>query len=189
MKKALVVLALFIVILVGWFSYLSTSAINGEEELSSVPVITVMDILHARDLQAGVKQAVKANDSEAINGWLEQALSVAKAASLSQHDIDYLSSSQAYDYLVFNAKRQLFNDAFEARYYALEDISDLQTQYPEAKDLYERAEQLIEKRDAIIFQIATALSNNDAPTEIELEEAKKQWLLRAQQRADEDKLL
>lgn len=191
MKKALVVLTLFAVVLIGWFTYLSDNAFNDQAESTPIPVITVMDILHASDLQAGVKEAVKSNDTKAIDTWVEEAIRVAKAASLSQEDIGYLSSPQAHDYLIFNAKRQLFNDAFEAKYYALEDINELKEQFPEAHDLFERAEQLVEKRDAIIFQIATALSNKDTPDEADLEEAKNQWLLRAQARnaGTEHKLL
>lgn len=180
MKKALVVLTLCAVLLIGWFSYLSNDAVDSDA--ASVPVITVMEILHASDLQAVVKEAVKTNNTEAIDTWVKEAIRVAKAASLPKDDIRYLSSPQAHDYLIFNAKRQLFNDAFEARYYALEDIDDLKTLYPEAYDLFERAEQLVEKRDAIIFQIAAALSNSDTPDDAALAEAKKQWLLRAQAR-------
>jgi hypothetical protein len=81
---------------------------------------------------------------------------------------------------VFNAKRQLYNDAFEARYYSLEEVESLKAQYPEAKDLFPRTDALIEKRDAIIKQIAIALSNEDIPSEDALEQARQQWLMQAQ---------
>lgn len=179
MKKALVVLAIIIAATFSWFAYLSVDADNRDQDAAQVPLITVMEILHASDLQAGVKQAVKEGNDEAVNSWMVQAREVGLAASLSSEDMDYLNSETAKDYVVFNAKRQLYNEAFEARYYALEEVETLKEQYPEAKDLFARTDALIEKRDAIIQQIAVAISGNEQPDEAALEEARKQWLAQA----------
>lgn len=138
-----------------------------------------MELLHASDLQAGVKQAVENNDYAAIDGWIAQAVDVGKAASLSQQDLDYLHSTHAREYVIFNAKRQLFNQEFEQRYYALDDIASLKTKYPEAKDLFPRAEALLAKRDAIIRQIAETLSGETPPSEAALKEAETQWQAQA----------
>jgi hypothetical protein len=108
-----------------------------------------------------------------------QAREVGQAANLSSEDMEYLNSETAKDYVVFNAKRQLYNEAFEARYYALEEVETLKEQYPEAKDLFARTDALIEKRDAIIQQIAVAISGSEQPDEAALEEARKQWLAQA----------
>ena len=151
-----------------------------DQASAQVPVITLMEILHASDLQAGVKEAVKNGDKDAINQWMEQAQVVAEAGHLAQTHIEYLDSQQAYDYVVFNAKRQLFNEAFEARYYALEDMGNLKDEYPEAYDLFERTEALLEKRDAIIVQMAQALSGTNPPSDAALNEAKQRWLARAE---------
>ena len=179
MKKALVVLAIIVAATFSWFAYLSVDADNRDQEAAQVPLITVMEILHASDLQAGVKQAVKNGNEEDIDAWMAQAREVGQAASLSSEDMDYLNSETAKDYVVFNAKRQLYNEAFEARYYALEDVDVLKEQYPEAKDLFARTDALIEKRDAIIQQIAVAISGSEQPDEAALEEARKQWLAQA----------
>jgi len=93
--------------------------------------------------------------------------------------MDYLASETAKDYVVFNAKRQLYNEAFEARYYALEDVESLKAQYPEAKDLFPRTDALIEKRDAIIQQIAVAISGSEQPDDAAPQEARKQWLAKS----------
>ena len=179
MKKALVVLAVVIVAVFSWFTYLSLDADKRDQNAAEVPLITVMEILHASDLQEGVKQAVKNNNAEQVDSWMEQAREVGQAAKLSSEDMDYLASETAKDYVVFNAKRQLYNEAFEARYYALEDVESLKVQYPEAKDLFPRTDALIEKRDAIIQQIAVAISGSEQPDDAALQEARKQWLAQA----------
>ena len=179
MKKALVVLAVVIAAVFSWFTYLSLDADQRDQNAAEVPLITVMEILHASDLQEGVKQAVKNNNAEQVDSWMEQAREVGQAAKLSSEDMDYLNSETAKDYVIFNAKRQLYNEAFEARYYALEEVETLKEQYPEAKDLFARTDALIEKRDAIIQQIAVAISGSEQPDEAALEEARKQWLAQA----------
>ena len=179
MKKALVVLAIIIAAIFAWFAYLSLDADNRDQSAAQVPLITVMEILHASDLQQGVKQAVKEGNVEAVDSWMVQAREVGQAASLSSEDMDYLNSETAKDYVVFNAKRQLYNEAFEARYYALEDVESLKAQYPEAKDLFPRTDALIKKRDDIIQQIAVAISGDEQPDEAALKEARKQWLSQA----------
>jgi len=178
-KKALVVLAVVIAAVFSWFTYLSLDADQRDQNAAEVPLITVMEILHASDLQEGVKQAVKNNNAEQVDSWMEQAREVGQAAKLSSEDMDYLNSETAKDYVIFNAKRQLYNEAFEARYYALEEVETLKEQYPEAKDLFARTDALIEKRDAIIQQIAVAISGSEQPDEAALEEARKQWLAQA----------
>lgn len=184
MKKTLMGLAVVILLLFGWFTYLSNSVDERGDRAAQKPVITVMDILHASDLQAGVLNAVANNNAGQIDTWMDDALAVAEAAQLAKADIDYLTSAQARHYVVFNAKRQLFNKAFEARYYALEDMGDLKSRYPEAQDLFARAEQLLYKRDAIIVQMAMALSGSDTPDKNDIANAKKQWLQQAQSATD-----
>ena len=179
MKKALVVLAIIVAATFSWFAYLSLDADKRDQDAAQVPLITVMEILHASDLQEGVKQAVKDGNIEVVDSWMIQAREVGQAANLSSEDMDYLNSETAKDYVIFNAKRQLYNEAFEARYYALEEVETLKEQYPEAKDLFARTDALIEKRDAIIQQIAVAISGSEQPDEATLKEARKQWLAQA----------
>ncbi len=179
MKKALVVLAIIVAATFSWFAYLSLDADKRGQDAAQVPLITVMEILHASDLQEGVKQAVKDGNIEVVDSWMVQAREVGQAANLSSEDMEYLNSETAKDYVVFNAKRQLYNEAFEARYYALEEVETLKEQYPEAKDLFARTDALIEKRDAIIQQIAVAIAGSEQPDVAALEEARKQWLAQA----------
>ncbi len=108
MKKALVVLAIIVAATFSWFAYLSLDADKRDQDAAQVPLITVMEILHASDLQEGVKQAVKDRNIEVVDSWMVQAREVGQAANLSSEDMDYLNSETAKDYVVFNAKRQLY---------------------------------------------------------------------------------
>jgi hypothetical protein len=87
-----------------------------------------------------------------------------------------LQSDAARDYLVFNAKRQLFNDAFEEQYYTLGGIDELKVKYPEAQDLFERAQTLLDKREQIIYQIAMTISGNQTPTQQDVQNAQEIWV-------------
>lgn len=176
MKKILIVILIVGVAVGGRLLYLSQQEDNQAQ--APVPVITAMDILHASDLKAGVKKAVSNNNQEAVDEWMEKAVHVAEEAGLSDEDLAWLTSGQAEDYVVFNAKRALFNDSFEQRFIALEGIDDLKQQYPEAKSLFAKAESLIEKRDQIIYSIAQALANGKTPSKQELAEAREIWKAR-----------
>lgn len=180
MKKALAVVVFLVVAIALWFSYLSFDADQRDKAASEVPLVTVMEILHASDLQQGVKDAVKSNDEATVDSWMTQAQQVGEVANLSEEDMQYLMSDTARDYVVFNAKRQLYNEEFAARYYSLESVESLKEKYPEAKDLFVRTDALIQKRDNIIKQIAVALSGDENPSEAMLEQARKQWLQQAQ---------
>ncbi|WP_338517204.1 hypothetical protein [Alteromonas gracilis] len=175
MKKALVIFVVAVFAVLAWIVYLSSEADKRDQEAAKVPLITVMEILHASDLQQGIKQAVENKNEGAVDEWMKQAIAVSEAANLSKQDLDYLMSETAKDYVVFNAKRQLFNEAFEARYYSLEEVESLKQQYPEAKDLFARTDVLIRKRDAIIEQIAKTLSGSNTVDDVSLNKARQQW--------------
>lgn len=176
MKGVIAVLVVVALAVAGRFIYLSQS--SSSEENTQVPVITVMEILHATDLQAGIKRAVSENDNQAIDDWLDKARNVGEQAALSKSDMAYLSSGQAREYVIFNAKRALFNEKFETRYLNLRGIDDLKQAYPEAKDLFPRAETLLQKRNDIIERIAQTLAGGDAPDEEHIREAQAMWKAR-----------
>lgn len=183
MKRTLVIVVSIVFVVLVWLAYLSTEADKRDQEAAEVPLITVMEILHASDLQQGVKAAVKNDNENAVNEWLAQAIAVGEAANLSQQDLDYLTSETAKDYVIFNAKRQLYNEAFEARYYSLEEVDSLKEKYPEAKDLFARTDALLRKRDLIIEQMAKTLSASNTVDSSSLEAAKQQWREQAENTA------
>lgn len=173
MKQLLILGVVCIIAIGGYFMWLSEQ--SAEPVGEPVPVINVMDILTATDLSAGIKQAVKKNDQQAIDEWLAKGQAVGKEAGFSERDLAYLVSDKARNYVVFNAKRRLFNEAFEARYANLQDITDLKEKYPEADDLYKQAQALIRKRDSIIEQIAGTLAEGQTVTKAHRQAAQKLW--------------
>lgn len=136
------------------------------------------DILNTHDLITGVKHAVSTGDLDAINQWQHKAAEVAKAAGLTQADIDYIQSAYVKNYLVFSAKRSLFNDAVEQAYYTLGDITQIKQRYPEASDLFSQADQLIRERDNLIHNIAKELANGNPVTDKIIQQAKSQFMSR-----------
>tara|TARA_R110002167_G_scaffold361000_1_gene578869 strand:+ start:3231 stop:3779 length:549 start_codon:yes stop_codon:yes gene_type:complete len=169
--------AAIIIVLAGlgfWYSQPSEQVTDTDVN-QVVPVISRQDILEASDLVAGVKQAVRQQDDAAVKQWLEKAIALAKEAGLPQEDISYLQSDMAVNYLEFHAKRSLFNDAVEQAYYDLYDIEPLKIQYPEAQDLFAKADQLVADRDKIIQQIAAELAQGENTDEQTLQAARQLW--------------
>ncbi|MFQ3236827.1 MAG: hypothetical protein ACI9C4_002401 [Paraglaciecola sp.] len=171
MKVLLVVCTLIAASVLIWFTNQSDEAVlsTGSTQL---PVISRQDILSASDLVDGIKQAVKQNDDKAIELWLAKAADLAKTAGLPSEDINYLQSQKAKNYLLFGAKRSLFNDEIEQAYYALDDIQKVKKRYPEALDLFPEADKLISARDNIIQQIATELAAGAQSNEQIMDEAR-----------------
>lgn len=182
MKGVVAVLIVVALAVAGRFIYLSQQSSSAEN--TQVPVITVMEILHASDLQAGIKDAVRENDQQAIDDWLEKARNVGEQAAFSDSDMAYLSSERAREYVIFNAKRALFNEKFETRYLNLRGIDDLKQAYPEARDLFPRAEALLQKRNDIIERIAQTLAGGDEPDENHIQEAQALWKARNLERQE-----
>jgi hypothetical protein len=169
--------AAIIIVLAGlgfWYSQPSEQVTDTDVN-QVVPVISRQDILEASDLVAGVKLAVRQQDDAAVKQWLEKAITLAKEAGLPQEDISYLQSDMAVNYLEFHAKRSLFNDAVEQAYYDLYDIEPLKIQYPEAQDLFAKADQLVADRDKIIQQIAAELAQGENTDEQTLQAARQLW--------------
>jgi superfamily I DNA and RNA helicase len=169
--------AAIIIVLAGlgfWYSQPSEQVTDTDVN-QVVPVISRQDILEASDLVAGVKQAVRQQDDAAVKQWLEKAIALAKEAGLPQEDISYLQSHMAVNYLEFHAKRSLFNDAVEQAYYDLYDIEPLKIQYPEAQDLFAKADQLVADRDKIIQKIAAELAQGESTDEQTLQAASQLW--------------
>lgn len=181
-----VVAALFVARLIYLSQTSQTSQTSQPAEQAAVitPVITTQQLLSAADVKAGVIEAIAQDKPELIDRWVQRMLDVAVVAQLPSDDIDYLQSAAAREYLIFNAKRELFNREFEQRFYQLKDISGLEEQYPEAKDLFAKAQQLVIKRDSIIVSLATTLAAGQEPSDEHFNRARIMWRERYQQNTD-----
>ncbi|WP_051275234.1 hypothetical protein [Aestuariibacter salexigens] len=171
-----VVVAVVVVIIIATFTFWPDAQQPVATDPVAQPAITLDQILSASDLELAARQTAESNQPQALSDALALAAQVATEAGLSQRDIDYLKSGQAKEYLLFKARRQLFFEQFEAHYYALMPIEELKKVYPEAQDLFERAEQLIAQRDQQILQIAEEMADNETQTESYLQLARQQWL-------------
>lgn len=183
LKKIIVVAGVIALAILAYWQLSKTPAPDEYNEQALQSMAFRQQILHASDLIAGVADAVKAGDKAKIHEWQQKAIEVAKVAELETGDIEFISSEEGRDYLLFHAKRRLFNQAFETKYYALEDIDELKKQYPQAKDLFAEADRLIAARDAIIIEIASELSEQSPPDEATIEQAKRMWQERFSQQA------
>jgi hypothetical protein len=170
-----VLFAVFIVAVVGGFIWIVNLPNDMAETSTELPVISRLDILHASDLADGVKLAVKQNDPDTIDDWLEKAIELAQVAKLSKEDINYLQSERARKYVIFHAKRRLFSEAVEQAYYELYDIDSIKAQYPEAQDLFADADKLISDRNKLIQEIAAELANGGQVNDDILLEAQQHW--------------
>ena len=182
-KKIIIVIGLILLAVAGFWQFngYDEPATAEYDEAELVSMAFRQQILHASDLVSGMATAVKNNDQAAIEQWQQKAVEVAKAAELTDSDITFISSEKGRDYLVFHAKRALFNEAFEQHYYQLKGIDALKTKYPEARDLFAEADRLIAARDAIIMDIAQELSDTETPDEANIKQAKALWQERFRQ--------
>ncbi len=185
-KKIIIVIGLILLAVAGFWQFNGSDepATAEYDEAELVSMAFRQQILHASDLVAGMATAVKNNDQAAIEQWQQKAVEVAKAAELTDSDITFISSEKGRDYLVFHAKRALFNEAFEQHYYELKGIAALKTKYPEARDLFAEADRLIAARDAIILDVARELSDTETPDEADIKQAKALWQERFRQSAE-----
>ena len=182
-KKIIIVIGLILLAVAGFWQFngYDEPATAEYDEAELVSMAFRQQILHASDLVSGMATAVKNNDQAAIEQWQQKAVEVAKAAEVTDSDITFISSEKGREYLVFHAKRALFNEAFEQHYYQLKGIDALKTKYPEARDLFAEADRLIAARDAIIMDIAQELSDTETPDEANIKQAKALWQERFRQ--------
>ena len=185
-KKIIIVIGLILLAVAGFWQFNGSDepATAEYDEAELVSMAFRQQILHASDLVSSMATAVKNNDQAAIEQWQQKAVEVAKAAELTDSDITFISSEKGRDYLVFHAKRALFNEAFEQHYYELKGIAALKTKYPEARDLFAEADRLIAARDAIILDVARELSDTETPDEADIKQAKALWQERFRQSAE-----
>lgn len=138
------------------------------------PLLSLDELLNASDFQAGIKQAVANNDKNALLDWQTQLLMVAHEVRLMPRELDRISGEQGLIYIEFEAKKQLFHDAFVERFMHFEDIDDLITKYPYLTGVHKRASLLISERDKVVSRAAAMLVEGGLQGDA-TEEARAQW--------------
>jgi hypothetical protein len=174
MKVLLSIVFICAVVGVIWFAQQANAPIEHQPQ-NFQPAISRHDILTATDLVAGIKLAVSNNDQNAIESWINKGVELAEAAKLNEEDIQYLQSDLAKNFLIFQAKRELFNDEIQSAYYKIEDISSIKAQYPEAQDLFVKVDKLIKDRNDIIQKVALEMADGKPVNDVLLKAAAENW--------------
>lgn len=150
------------------------------EEAAPKPVIKIsyLDILDNPEFNQKMTEAVLANDIGAMQALQNRAIEIANVAGLTGTQMELLVGERGLHFIAFRVKRQIFADMFSEYYMQLKPISGLKSQYPEAQDLFAKADQLVHDRDESIKRIAIELSS-ETDYQNHLLQAKSQWLERA----------
>ena len=168
-----VVLTAILYVVIDWFtqprqleSSVSPSGVT-MTQLLSVPEVTEKALFSVVEDNPKILLEVQA-----------ELVETAEKLGFSDSQLSFLASGPLLDYLRYHAKREMFNAAVHHAYINLENIDDIKAQYPEAKDLFKEAEQLIIRRNQLIEQIALSLANQDGlpiPTKAHFQEAATLW--------------
>jgi hypothetical protein len=146
-----------------------------DEPPQAISQISFLDILDNPEFNQKMSEAVLENDIAAMEVLQNRAIEIANVAGLESSQMELLVGERGLHFIVFRVKRQLFADLFSEHYMQLKPISELKLRFPEAQDLFTRADQLIQERDESIKRIAIELSS-EANYQGHLQQAKKQWL-------------
>lgn len=140
--------------------------------------ISYLDILENPEFNQKMTEAVLENDIAAMEILQNRAIEIANVAGLASAQMELLVGERGLHFIVFRVKRQIFTDLFSEHYMQLKPISEIKFRYPEAQDLFAKADQLIHQRDESIKNIAIELSSETDYLSY-LQQAKIQWLDRA----------
>lgn len=179
-RRILVVAAILTVIVVGIF------LVTQEQQPSEIPQpsISYLDILENPEFEQGIQQAIQNNDQALFDALQAKAVEIAEAAQLPEEQRALIEGERGAHHIRFRAKRQLFWQEVERRYRELKGIEDLYAKYPEAESLFDQADELMAKREAMLNELADALQteNSSLNRNEAMQQAQVLWL----QRFDEE---
>ena len=180
MRKSFALLIAVLLLFSGFVIWQYQQSQPQEELMTPQAVgISYLDILNNPEFKQGIQQAVFNNDKQLFAQLQNKAVEIAEAAGLPEEEMEMLTGDSGERFIRFQAARQLFNIAFEKAFQRLEPIDHLKIMYPEAEDLFEKADNMIAARDEQILQIATEMAQG-RDIQPFLEQARQQWLQRAQ---------
>lgn len=142
--------------------------------------VTMTQLLSVPEVTDKAFRSVVENNPKMLLDIQAELIATAEQLGFSDSQLLFLSSEQLLDYLIYHAKRELFNLAVQDAFINLERIDDIKTQYPEARDLFVEADRLIYERNQLIEQIAISVANQDGlsiPTEAHYQQAVELWRL------------
>lgn len=186
MKLKLPLTCLFILIfaLVLYFGIASGPVENLKSGVqnSESPSISYLDILNNPEFSEGMLNAVRMGDQNKMQRLQKKAVEIGIAAKLDADQMALLEGVKGLDFMRFRARRALFIDDFESYFNLLKPIDELKSTYPEAADLFDKADALILDRDNKIIEIAKSLADGE-DYQLYLQQARTQWIEKATQPA------
>ncbi len=132
-------------------------------------------LLDALDVQLAVQQSLRENAPQQLDKQIKQIVSVAKKMPLPPADIRFLRSDDAKDYLVFHGKRALFDELVSEQFKTLGTISELKQRFPEAKDKFKKADEILSQRDVLFEQIVTGFIDQGFTHQQAQAQARAEW--------------
>lgn len=142
------------------------------------PSISYLDILNNPEFKSKMVSATRENNTDTLAELQEKAVQIGKAANLSPDEMALLSGEKGLRFMQFRAKRDMFLEEFTNHYNQLLPINTLKSRYPEAADMFDKADSMIAERDDNIIRIARQLAGTDN-VEPFLSQARQQWKDRA----------
>lgn len=140
--------------------------------------ISKYELLEASDVADVALEAIRDGQTSKLNVVQQRVVDVAKEMGMTTADVDFLNSEQAIDYLVFNAKRALFDQELERAFANLNSIEDIKQRYPEAQDRFSHADAIIAKRDQLFTLIVQSLVQQGIAENVAKQQAKQLWIER-----------
>ncbi len=154
-----------------WFS--TSRHLVVEEE--AAPIISVQDILNTHDFMDAALTYHQQGDVEPLTAVFAAAQALAQEAGLDEQALVYLRSSEAREYVLFRAKREQFWREVERHYRELLPMAPLHARFPEASDLFAKADALEQSREQTLAAIAAVLAAPEEPTAIHHAKAERLW--------------
>jgi hypothetical protein len=144
------------------------------------PLLSLSELLNADDVKQSLAQASAEKDQQALILWQERLLEAAEQVDLRPEERKLISGEQGLVYLEFQGMKTNYQSAFEKAFFDFADVEAVYEQYPAFENLHEASRDLVDKRDALISNIAAALMQDGLSEKDARTEARRQWALMMQ---------
>jgi len=143
-------------------------------EPAAKPLLTLQELLQASDVQVALAQAAREDDKEALEYWQKSLLSVADEVKLLKSERQLIEGPQGLKFLAFQGMKTNYQNEFERAFFDFEDVQAVYEKYPAFQDAHAQSKILVQKRDALIENVAAELIASGFEGDA-TEEARKQW--------------
>lgn len=174
LSKSLALFLAVVLILGSLWLFQDNTRQSNTAQTPAEPSISYLDILNHPEFEVGVINALRENNQNEIKRLQARAVEIGILANLSVDEMSLLQGDRGLKFIQFNAKRKMFMDDFSYLYNQLLPIDKLKESYPEAADLFARADKLIAQRDQNILQTAKQLAGTE-DYQLYLLQARQQW--------------